>query len=74
MNNNNLVLDVDQNPNKIIHWVLFAIQHILAMFVACITVPLLTGLPIPAATIVASIGKPVKSGTVIQATNIAKIC
>jgi xanthine/uracil permease len=41
--NNNLVLDVDQNPSKISHWILFAIQHILAMFVACITVPLLTG-------------------------------
>ena len=49
MNNNvNLVLDVDQNPKKITHWILFAIQHILAMFVACITVPMLTGLPIDA--------------------------
>ena len=56
MNNNNLVLDVDQNPNKIIHWVLFAIQHILAMFVACITVPLLTGLPIDATIVAAGIG------------------
>ena len=54
--NNNLVLDVDQNPNKIIHWVLFAIQHILAMFVACITVPLLTGLPIDATIVAAGIG------------------
>ena len=55
-NNNNLVLDVEQNPKKIIHWVLFAIQHILAMFVACITVPLLTGLPIDATIVAAGIG------------------
>lgn len=38
MNNNNLVLDVEENPSKIVHWFLFALQHILAMFVACITV------------------------------------
>jgi len=54
--NNNLVLDVDQNPSKISHWILFAIQHILAMFVACITVPLLTGLPIDATIVAAGIG------------------
>ena len=57
MNNNvNLVLDVDQNPKKITHWILFAIQHILAMFVACITVPMLTGLPIDATIVAAGIG------------------
>lgn len=55
-NNNNLVLDVEQNPSKIIHWILFAVQHILAMFVACITVPLLTGLPIDATIVAAGIG------------------
>ena len=54
--NNNLVLDVDQNPSKISHWILFAIQHILAMFVACITVPLLTVLPIDATIVAAGIG------------------
>ena len=42
----NLVLDVHENPSKIKDWVLFAIQHVLAMLVACITVPLITGLPI----------------------------
>jgi len=56
MNNNNLVLDVEQNPKKIVHWILFAVQHILAMFVACITVPLLTGLPIDATIVAAGIG------------------
>lgn len=55
-NNNNLVLDVEDNPKKIIHWLLFALQHILAMFVACITVPLLTGLPIDATIVAAGIG------------------
>jgi len=48
-----LVLDVNENPKKISEWFLFAIQHVLAMFVACITVPLITGLPI-APTIIAS--------------------
>lgn len=56
MNNNNLVLDVEENPSKIVHWFLFALQHILAMFVACITVPLLTGLPIDATIVAAGIG------------------
>ena len=54
--NNNLVLDVDEKPKKIKDWFLFSIQHILAMLVACITVPLLTGLPIAATLISAGIG------------------
>lgn len=53
---NNLVLDVEENPKKVSQWFLFAIQHILAMLVACITVPLLTGLPIAATLISAGIG------------------
>lgn len=36
-----LILDVDENPKKIGDWIILAIQHVLAMFVACITVPLL---------------------------------
>ena len=56
MDNNNLILDVEQSPSKVSHWILFAVQHILAMFVACITVPLLTGLPIDATIVAAGIG------------------
>ena len=52
----NLVLDVEESPKKIHEWLLFAIQHVLAMLVACITVPLLTGLPIAATLIAAGIG------------------
>ncbi|MDD7735862.1 MAG: solute carrier family 23 protein [Bacilli bacterium] len=52
----NLVLDVEENPKKISQWILFSLQHILAMLVACITVPLLTGLPIAATIISAGIG------------------
>ncbi len=52
----NLVLDVDENPKKVSAWLLFSIQHILAMLVACITVPLITGLPIAATLIAAGIG------------------
>lgn len=52
----NLVLDVEENPKKVSEWLLFAIQHILAMLVACITVPLLTGLPVAATIISAGIG------------------
>lgn len=51
-----LVLDVEENPKKISEWLLFAVQHILAMLVACITVPLITGLPIAATLIAAGIG------------------
>ena len=36
-----LILDVNESPKKISDWIILAIQHVLAMFVACITVPLL---------------------------------
>lgn len=52
----NLVLDVHESPSKIKDWILFAIQHVLAMLVACITVPLITGLPIGPTLIAAGIG------------------
>ncbi len=51
-----LVLDVDENPRKKSQWIMLSIQHILAMFVACITVPLLVGTSIPATIISAGIG------------------
>ena len=54
--NKNLVLDVEENPKRIRDWLLFAIQHILAMLVACITVPLITGLPIGPTLMSAGIG------------------
>ena len=38
---NGLILEVDENPKKISSWIVLAIQHVLAMFVACVTVPLL---------------------------------
>ncbi len=41
--NKNLVFDVEENPKKLSQWILFSIQHILAMLVACITVPLIMG-------------------------------
>lgn len=52
----NLVLDVEESPKKLHEWLLFSIQHVLAMLVACITVPLLTGLPVAATIISAGIG------------------
>lgn len=39
--NKNLILDVEESPKKVSEWIVLAIQHVLAMFVACITVPLL---------------------------------
>lgn len=63
MNEKRLVLDVNENPKKIGHWILFAVQHILAMFVACITVPILVNatakydaIPIDATIVSAGIG------------------
>ena len=53
---NDLVLDVHESPKKKSQWILLSLQHILAMFVACITVPLLTGLPIDATIVAAGIG------------------
>ncbi len=38
---NGLILEVDESPKKIGEWIILAIQHVLAMFVACITVPLI---------------------------------
>ncbi len=55
-NESKLVLDVNENPKRIKDWILFAIQHILAMLVACITVPFLTGLPVAPTLISAGIG------------------
>lgn len=55
--NKNLVLDIDENPKKLSQLFLFAIQHILAVLVATITVPLLIpGLPIAATMLSAGIG------------------
>ena len=52
-----LVLDVHENPKKISEWLLFAIQHVLAVLVATITVPLLVpGMPIAATMVSAGIG------------------
>lgn len=51
-----LILDVEENPKKVSEWILFAIQHILAMFVACVTVPALTGLPIAPTICAAGVG------------------
>lgn len=56
MEESKLVLDVEDNPKKVSQWLLFSLQHILAMLVACITVPILTGLPIAATIISAGIG------------------
>lgn len=36
---NGMILEVDESPKKIRGWIILAIQHVLAMFVACITVP-----------------------------------
>ena len=52
-----LVLDIHENPKKISEWLLFAIQHVLAVLVATITVPLLVpGMPIAATMVSAGIG------------------
>ena len=56
MEEKRLVLDIEQKPKKIRHWLLFATQHFLAMIVACITVPIITGLPIDATIVAAGIG------------------
>ncbi|MEE3426999.1 MAG: solute carrier family 23 protein [Candidatus Enteromonas sp.] len=36
-----LILDVNESPKKVGQWIILAVQHLLAMFVACITVPLI---------------------------------
>ncbi len=51
-----LVLDVHEVPAKKSQWALLSLQHILAMFVACITVPLIVGTSIPATIISAGVG------------------
>lgn len=57
MEKKNLVLDIDESPKKVSQYILFAIQHILAVLVATITVPLLNpGLPIAATMVSAGIG------------------
>lgn len=57
MANSKLVLDIHENPKKISDWILFALQHVLAVLVATITVPLLVpGMPIAATMVSAGIG------------------
>ena len=57
MANSKLILDVHENPKKISSWILFALQHVLAVLVATITVPLLVpGMPIAATMVSAGIG------------------
>ncbi len=41
MHENGMILEVNESPKKISQWIVLAIQHVLAMFVACITVPLI---------------------------------
>lgn len=41
MHPNGMLLEVDEAPAKASKWIILAIQHVLAMFVACITVPML---------------------------------
>lgn len=36
-----MILDVDESPKRIRDWLVLSLQHVLAMFVACISVPLL---------------------------------
>lgn len=38
---NGMLLEVDEAPKSAGKWIILAIQHVLAMFVACITVPLI---------------------------------
>lgn len=38
---NGMLLEVDEAPKKAGKWIILAIQHVLAMFVACITVPMI---------------------------------
>ena len=38
---NGMILEVNESPKKVGSWIILAIQHVLAMFVACITVPLI---------------------------------
>lgn len=53
----NLIMDIDESPKKLSQLLLFAVQHILAVLVATITVPLLIpGLPIAATMVSAGIG------------------
>ena len=52
-----LVLDIHESPKKFSQLLLFALQHILAVLVATITVPLLIpGLPIAATMVSAGLG------------------
>ena len=52
-----LVLDINESPKKVSQLFLFALQHILAVLVATITVPLLIpGLPIAATMVSAGLG------------------
>lgn len=57
MKNNKLYLDINENPKKLHHWILFALQHVLACIVATITVPMLVpGLPVAATMVAAGVG------------------
>lgn len=53
--NNNLILDVNEKPNKS-QWILLSFQHVFAMFGATILVPIITGFPVSVALFASGIG------------------
>ena len=45
MEEKRMILDVNESPKRVGEWFILALQHVLAMFVACITVPLIVYSP-----------------------------
>lgn len=54
--NNDLVLDVHEQPKSKIAWLFMSLQHVFAMFGATVLVPILTGLPVGVTLVASGIG------------------
>lgn len=54
--NNDLVLDVHEQPKNKIAWLFMSLQHVFAMFGATVLVPILTGLPVGVTLVASGVG------------------
>ncbi len=51
-----LLLDIHERPKRLWRWAVLSFQHVFAMFVATVLVPLLTGLPVGVALVASGVG------------------
>lgn len=54
--NNELILDVHEQPESKLAWIFMSLQHVFAMFGATVLVPVITGLPVGVTLVASGVG------------------